>query len=124
MRRHVLPRWQGKATCWEVSKPVVYKLKSYGKLKHSDELGMMTEIARNGPITCSIATPDDMVYGFRGGILRKKDYSKSEVNPAAAPQHRDVFDGCPRACPDTMGGAAVRLGRDVATAGVLKKKPF
>lgn len=67
---------------------MVYKLKSYGKLKHSDELGMMTEIARNGPITCSIATPDDMVYDFRGGILRKKDYSKSEARPAAGPQQR------------------------------------
>lgn len=71
---------KGKDTCWEVNTPVLYTLKSYGKLKHADELGMMSEIAKNGPITCSIATPDDMVYNFRGGILRKKDYSKSEVD--------------------------------------------
>lgn len=64
---------------------MLYTLKSYGKLKHADELGMMSEIAKNGPITCSIATPDDMVYNFRGGILRKKDYSKSEVRAPCSP---------------------------------------
>lgn len=32
------------------------------------ELGMMNEIYRRGPITCSIATPDEFTYGYRGGV--------------------------------------------------------
>ena len=40
------------------------------------------------PITCSIATPDNFVYDFRGGsgrngIAMDKDYNKSEVSPGA-----------------------------------------
>lgn len=32
------------------------------------ELGMMNEIYHRGPITCSIATPDEFTYGYRGGV--------------------------------------------------------
>jgi hypothetical protein len=70
----------GTDTCWPVETPILYKLKSYGKLKHGSELGMMAEIRKNGPITCSIATPDDMVYDYRGGIMLATDFKKSEVD--------------------------------------------
>lgn len=38
----------GTDTCWPVETPILYKLKSYGKLKHGSELGMMAEIRKNG----------------------------------------------------------------------------
>lgn len=71
---------KGKDTCWAVAPPILYKLKSFGKLDPSSELDMMTEIRKNGPITCSISTPEDMIYNYRGEILRKKDYTISKVD--------------------------------------------
>jgi hypothetical protein len=75
----------GSDTCWPVKTPILYKLKSYGKIRDGGELGIMSEVHKNGPITCSIATPDNFVYDFRGGpgrngIALDKDYNKTEVD--------------------------------------------
>lgn len=56
-------------TCWTVPTPIMYTLKSYGKLPKGEE-AMMTEIFKRGPITCGIACPDDFVYSYRGGIYK------------------------------------------------------
>lgn len=58
----------GTDTCWAVETPLVYTLTAYGKVTPGDEEGMMSEIHANGPIVCSIATPDEFVYGYHGGI--------------------------------------------------------
>lgn len=34
----------------------------------SNELAMMSELYQRGPIVCSISTPDDFVYEYRGGV--------------------------------------------------------
>lgn len=39
---------------------------------------MQTEILKRGPITCSIATPDDFTYDYRGGIFRGHTNSTAE----------------------------------------------
>lgn len=54
-------------TCWAVKTPLLYFLNSFGKVKAADnkasnEQLMMSEIYNRGPITCSIATPDEFVY--------------------------------------------------------------
>ena len=36
---------------------------------------MMSEIYQRGPITCSIATPDEFTYGYRAGIWKDKSNS-------------------------------------------------
>lgn len=54
-------------TCWAVPTPILYTLQAFGKVKPAEpdaqnELRMMSEIYQRGPITCSIATPDDFTY--------------------------------------------------------------
>lgn len=68
------------STCWPVRTPILYKLKSFGQLKDGSELGMMSEIRKNGPITCSIATPEDFIYKYRSGIVMDGEYDKSDVD--------------------------------------------
>ena len=43
----------GTDTCWAVDKPIMYKLKSYGRMQNSSnpELAMMSEIAKNGCVS-------------------------------------------------------------------------
>lgn len=38
------------------------------KRRTSNELEMMSEIYQRGPIVCSISTPDDFTYEYRGGV--------------------------------------------------------
>lgn len=61
-------------TCWAVETPILYKLSSYGKIPkgsdHRGEHAMMSEIYQRGPVTCSIATPDDLVYNYHSGVYR------------------------------------------------------
>ena len=45
---------------------------------------MQTEIYKRGPITCSIATPDDFTYQYRAGIFR------GHTNSTAAEIDHDV----------------------------------
>lgn len=57
LRIQILQPINGTDTCWPVELPIIYKLKSYGKLKdkHNGELGMMAEIRKNGcAIFCKI----------------------------------------------------------------------
>jgi hypothetical protein len=66
-------------TCWAVKNPLLYKLKSWGKVEPGGVHGMMSEIYQRGPITCSIATPDEFVYGYHSGIWHDK-FNSSEVD--------------------------------------------
>mmetsp|Transcript_8366 Transcript_8366/g.20755 ORF Transcript_8366/g.20755 Transcript_8366/m.20755 type:complete len:384 (+) Transcript_8366:44-1195(+) len=64
---------QGETKCWAVREPILYKLSSYGNVGATQpDAGnmeaMMSEILARGPITCSIACPDELVYGYDGGI--------------------------------------------------------
>ena len=38
----------GSDTCWPVKTPILYKLKSYGKIRDGGELGIMSEVHKNG----------------------------------------------------------------------------
>lgn len=38
----------GSDTCWPVETPILYKLKSYGKIRDGGELGIMSEVHKNG----------------------------------------------------------------------------
>ena len=37
--------------------------------------GMMSEIIQRGPITCSIACPDDFIWNYTGGVYTDKNNS-------------------------------------------------
>ena len=42
---------------------------------------MMSEIYHRGPIVCSISTPDDFTYGYRGGLYDDpKNYTKETID--------------------------------------------
>lgn len=53
---------------------------------------MMNEIYRKGPIVCSISTPRDFTYGYRGGIWANEPTKFEEIdhNVEVAPQQRPV----------------------------------
>ncbi|KAK9810583.1 hypothetical protein WJX73_002238 [Symbiochloris irregularis] len=71
--RNCMPNSNETLTCWSVKTPILYKLSSYGKLegpKDDYARAMQTEIFKRGPITCSIATPNDFTYGYRGGVFK------------------------------------------------------
>jgi len=55
-------------TCWAVKTPIRYYLDSYGKVSGPGEESMTNEIISRGPITCSMATPEEFDYGYHGGI--------------------------------------------------------
>ena len=57
------PRVQDVDTCWAVHTPIRYYLSSYGTVEAPGEAAMMSEIYARGPITCSMATPEDFDYG-------------------------------------------------------------
>lgn len=38
----------GSDTCWPVKTPILYQLKSYGKIRDGGELGIMSEVHKNG----------------------------------------------------------------------------
>lgn len=62
LRTHTQPH------CWGIPEEQVvkYKVKNYGFLR--GEAAMMAEIEKNGPITCSVATPDLFNFGYHGGV--------------------------------------------------------
>lgn len=62
-------------SCWSVKTPITYYLDGYGKVLAPGEAAMMAEISTRGPITCSMATPEDFDYGYHGGIAIDKDNS-------------------------------------------------
>ena len=39
---------KGTDTCWPVKTPILYQLKSYGKIRDGGELGIMSEVHKNG----------------------------------------------------------------------------
>lgn len=42
---------------------------------------MMSEIYHRGPIVCSISTPEDFTYGYRGGIYNDPlNYTKETID--------------------------------------------
>ena len=43
--------------------PIRYYLSSYGTVEAPGEAAMMSEIYARGPLTCSMATPEDFDYG-------------------------------------------------------------
>ena len=58
---------------------------------------MMNEIYRKGPIVCSISTPEDFTYGYRGGIWSNEPTKFEEIdhNVEVRPQpHVHLFFVC------------------------------
>lgn len=42
---------------------------------------MMSEIYQRGPVVCSVATPEDFTYGYRGGIYKDPlNYTRDTVD--------------------------------------------
>ncbi|CAK0781499.1 hypothetical protein CVIRNUC_005389 [Coccomyxa viridis] len=83
--RNCMPINETADSCWAVKTPVLYKVKSYGKIekpKHGNiEDVMMSEIYHRGPIVCSISTPEDFTYGYRGGIYNDPlNYTKESID--------------------------------------------
>lgn len=77
----------GADTCWAVKTPIVYKTASYGKVGRkgasaaANVRAMQAEILQRGPIVCSIATPDDFTYGYRGGVyVDPANYTRDDVD--------------------------------------------
>ena len=77
----------GADTCWAVKTPILYTVESYGKIGgahlsvKANEEAMMREIYARGPITCSFAAMDDLVYSYRGGLYTDpKNYTKDDVD--------------------------------------------
>lgn len=56
--------------------------KKVTKRTETNELAMMSEIYQRGPIVCSISTPDDFVYEYRGGVYidRAANASRDDVD--------------------------------------------
>jgi hypothetical protein len=45
------------------------------------EAAMMSEIYKRGPIVCSVDTPEDFTYGYRGGIYKDPlNYTREEID--------------------------------------------
>lgn len=59
-------------TCWPVHTPIRYYLDSYGHISEKGEEPMMNEILQRGPITCSMAVPEEFDYGYRKGVFIDK----------------------------------------------------
>lgn len=52
-----------------------------GESAHAQEEVMMSEIYHRGPIVCSISTPEDFTYGYRGGIYNDpKNYTYESID--------------------------------------------
>jgi len=66
------------STCWGVKTPIRYYLDSYGKVSGPGEEPMLNEIAKNGPITCSMATPEIFDYGYHSGIAIDRYHNATE----------------------------------------------
>lgn len=104
----------GSDTCWAVKTPILYFLESFGRVGSksyevvaeeeegssaassknlppknkrgaSNELAMMSELFQRGPIVCSVSTPDDFVYEYRGGV-----YVDTAVNASRDDVDHDV----------------------------------
>jgi len=56
--------------------------KKVTKRTQTNEAAMMSEIYQRGPIVCSISTPDDFVYEYRGGVYidRAVNASRDDVD--------------------------------------------
>ncbi|EIE22506.1 cysteine proteinase [Coccomyxa subellipsoidea C-169] len=83
--RNCMPLNDTADTCWAVKSPILYKVKSWGKIetahKSEQESAMMSEIYQRGPIVCSISTPEDFTYGYRGGIYKDPlNYTRETVD--------------------------------------------
>eukprot|EP00798_Chlamydomonas_sp_ICE-L_P017757 gene17757-24119_t len=67
-----MPKGDDSSHCWQVSTPVMYRLHAYGQLEDVGQekrvAGMMSEILHHGPITCSVTSNDEFVYGYNGSI--------------------------------------------------------
>ncbi|KAL4539726.1 hypothetical protein Ndes2526A_g02745 [Nannochloris sp. 'desiccata'] len=67
-------------TCWAVKTPIRYYLESYGQVSGPGEEPMLNEIATNGPITCSMATPEVFDYGYHSGIAMDPSHNATDVD--------------------------------------------
>lgn len=61
--------------CFAVEDYDKYTVSEYGRVV--DEENIMAEIYARGPVTCSVACPDDFYYNYTGGIYH--DYSGSKA---------------------------------------------
>lgn len=76
---------KGGDTCWPVKTPILYRVTAFGRVGSPDGVdahgpganvaAMQAELLARGPIVCSIATPDALVYGYRGGIFDDRNSS-------------------------------------------------
>lgn len=71
--------------CWLFTQPYNSQLQLWHKV-YSLPTEATASLLLNRPITCSIATPDNFVYDFRGGVALDKDYNKSEVRISPTPK--------------------------------------
>lgn len=74
-------------TCWAVRTPILYRTASYGKVgkkgapPRANARAMAAEVYARGPIVCSVATPDDFTYGYRGGVYADPyNYTRDDVD--------------------------------------------
>jgi hypothetical protein len=77
----------GADTCWPVKTPILYRVTSYGRVggkgngRAANERALVSELYARGPVVCSIATPEDFVYAYRGGVYQDpKNYTKDDVD--------------------------------------------
>ena len=77
----------GADTCWPVKTPILYRVTSYGRVggkgngRAANERALVSELYARGPVVCSIATPEDFTYAYRGGIYQDpKNYTKDDVD--------------------------------------------
>lgn len=68
----------GKDVCWGIHTPILYYVSEFGRVEEPGELAMLNELAR-GPITCSLATPDDFDFGYHRGVYVDR-YNASDVD--------------------------------------------
>lgn len=55
---------------------------------HAQEDVMMSEIYHRGPIVCSISTPADFTYGYRGGVYNDpKNYTYESIDHNVEVRH-------------------------------------
>lgn len=67
----------GEDVCWAVLKPIKYYLTRFGKVGPTED-DMISEIYQRGPIVCSCATPDDLIYDYTGEIYVEKNKTAVE----------------------------------------------
>ena len=79
---------------------------------------MKSEIYHRGPIVCSISTPEDFTYGYRGGIYNDpKNYTYESIDHNVEVRHQikltNLVSGyslhCAQSCVGLMCGSGLAV---------------